>query len=86
MLYDFDIIQPMIFAVTGHTEAIFSERALDSGMNLVLFKPVDGKQLNALLIKLGFVQNFMTFRSELQEEENKSDWLEKSCDIPVETN
>ena len=44
----------MVFAVTGHTEAIFTEKSLDSGMNLVLFKPVDGKQLKGLLTKIGF--------------------------------
>ena len=40
----------MIFAVTGHTEGIFTEKALNSGMNLVLFKPVDGIKLKQLIV------------------------------------
>ena len=39
----------MIFAVTGHTEGLYSEKALDSGMNMVLFKPVDWKVLKSLV-------------------------------------
>ena len=46
----------MVFAVTGHTEAIYTEKALNSGMNLVLFKPVDGKLLKQLVGQIGFVE------------------------------
>ena len=45
----------MIFAVTGHTEQIFSEKALNCGMNLVLFKPIDWKQMKTLVNKIGFI-------------------------------
>ena len=45
----------MIFAVTGHAEGSYIEKSLNCGMNLVLFKPVDGKLLKELLGKLGFI-------------------------------
>ena len=50
----------MVFAVTGHTEAIFTEKALSSGMNIVLFKPVDGQQLKQLVHEIGFQEENTT--------------------------
>lgn len=39
-LYLYGIIQPLIVAVTGHSEESYVERALNSGINYVLSKPV----------------------------------------------
>jgi CheY-like chemotaxis protein len=40
-LYNKGVLQPIIIAVTGHTENLYIQRALDSGMNEVIFKPVE---------------------------------------------
>ena len=47
----------MIIAVTGNTEPIYSERALNSGMNFVLFKPIEWKVLKDLVNKVGFISH-----------------------------
>jgi hypothetical protein len=60
----------MVFAVTGHTEAIFTEKALNSGMNLVLFKPVDGLLLRQLVEQVGFVEK--KFDDNIQREDDSS--------------
>lgn len=39
-LQELSIRQPMIVAVTGHSEEAYVQKALDSGMNEVLIKPV----------------------------------------------
>lgn len=44
----------MIIAVTGHSEKIYEEKALNSGMNLVLNKPVIPNQLEDMIRILGF--------------------------------
>ena len=46
--------QPIILAITGHTEETYIERALSSGMNLVLSKPVDHNVLLKISKDLGF--------------------------------
>ena len=40
-LQELNIRQPMIVAVTGHSEDAYVQKALDSGMNKVLIKPVE---------------------------------------------
>ena len=40
LLFDKNLEQPIIVAVTGHSEPSYIERALDSGMNAVFSKPV----------------------------------------------
>ena len=42
-LYDQNIEQPLIIAVTGHTESIYIQQAFESGMNQVLSKPVTNR-------------------------------------------
>ena len=44
-LFEKDILQPIIIGVTGHTEDSYIQRALDSGMNEVLFKPCEALDL-----------------------------------------
>ena len=39
-LYDHFIDQPIILAVTGHTETQYVEKAINCGMNQVLSKPI----------------------------------------------
>ena len=39
-LQDLKIKQPVIVAVTGHTEQEYVQKALDSGMNTVIRKPI----------------------------------------------
>lgn len=40
-LQELNITQPMIVAVTGHSEEAYVKKALESGMNQVLIKPVE---------------------------------------------
>jgi CheY-like chemotaxis protein len=51
-LYSRGISQPVIIAVTGHTEPAYVQRCIESGMNQVLSKPVDDKLLHKLFLKL----------------------------------
>jgi CheY-like chemotaxis protein len=39
-LYSLNLDQPIIVAVTGHTEPAYVDRAIKSGMNQVLSKPI----------------------------------------------
>ena len=41
MLHDNKFIQPIISAVTGHCEQEYVNKAIQSGMNQVLSKPVN---------------------------------------------
>jgi CheY-like chemotaxis protein len=41
LLYDNNFMQPIISAVTGHDEQIYIKRAINSGMNQVISKPVN---------------------------------------------
>ena len=47
--------QPIISAVTGHTEQAYIERAMNAGMNQVMSKPVDVEVLKVLLQKFGYI-------------------------------
>jgi len=58
MLYKHEIEQPIIVAVTGHSERAYIEKAFHSGMNQVLPKPVNVKVLNKIVQKSGFEGNF----------------------------
>ncbi len=49
-----DIDQPIISAITGHTEQIYVKKAIDYGINQVISKPIDFSILHALFIKCGF--------------------------------
>ena len=48
------IKQPIITAVTGHTEESYVNKCFESGMNQILSKPVNTQILNNLLKKTGF--------------------------------
>jgi CheY-like chemotaxis protein len=49
---DLGIPQPLIYAVTGHSEDEFVRRALDSGMNEVLAKPMDVVEVRKVMRRL----------------------------------
>ena len=51
-LYSLGIDQPLIVALTGHTEPGFIKRAIKAGMNQVLSKPVNSELLTKLIQKL----------------------------------
>ena len=53
-LHEEGLEQPIIIAVTGHSEGAYVERAFDSGMNLLLPKPVNTKQLKDLISRMGY--------------------------------
>lgn len=53
-LKSLDLAQPLILAVTGHTEQNYVERAINCGMNLVLSKPINADVLKEILIKINF--------------------------------
>ena len=48
--------QPLIIAVTGHTEREYVERAIICGMNMVLSKPVSVNILRYIIRELGYQQ------------------------------
>ena len=48
------IKQPTIIAVTGHSEDYFIKKALHSGMNMVLSKPIDIKEFQKIFNSLNF--------------------------------
>ena len=48
--------QPIISAVTGHTEPSYVETAFKSGMNQVLSKPIDVILCKSPLKKTGFIK------------------------------
>ena len=49
--------QPIISAITGHTEPSYVEKAFNSGMNQVLSKPINSELCKSLLKKTGFIEN-----------------------------
>ena len=55
MFYKHNISQPLISAITGHSEQKYVNRCITSGMNQVLSKPVDGAILKALIEKINFM-------------------------------
>ena len=48
--------QPIISAITGHTESSYVETAFKSGMNQVLSKPINIELFKWLLKKTGFLK------------------------------
>ena len=55
-LQSLGIGQPVILAVTGHTENHYVKRAIDCGMNQVFSKPLRGELLKAILSMIGFLE------------------------------
>ena len=53
-LQSLGIGQPIILAVTGHTEHHYVQRAIDCGMNQVFSKPLRGDLLKTILNMVGF--------------------------------
>jgi CheY-like chemotaxis protein len=49
LLWENNIKQPIILAVTGHTEQLYINRAIKCGMNRVLSKPVEFEYLREIL-------------------------------------
>ena len=49
VFYEFGIPQPLIIAVTGHSEKQYIKKAINSGMNQVLSKPIKGEILKKLI-------------------------------------
>jgi len=54
IFYKYKLPQPIISAVTGHSEHIYIRKAINSGMNQVLSKPVKASMLRGLLESLEF--------------------------------
>jgi CheY-like chemotaxis protein len=54
-LYDLNINQPIITAVTGHVDDNHVEKALEYGMNQVVSKPINVIILRDLLTRLGYL-------------------------------
>ena len=54
LLYEFDQIQPIISAVTGHVEQEYIDQAILAGMNQVLSKPVNSLLLKDLVKNMEF--------------------------------
>ena len=56
-LFDLGLPQPIIIAVTGHTEQEYTERAINCGMNQVFSKPLDAKLLKSVAIKMELISS-----------------------------
>ena len=50
------LVQPIIIAVTGHSEDSYVEKALRCGMNELSSKPIDYELLKDVLTKLQFIE------------------------------
>ena len=55
LIDSYNLPQPIISAVTGHTEQNYINKAIACGMNQVLSKPVESRILKATLAKLGLI-------------------------------
>ena len=55
LFYQYGLSQPIISAVTGHSETVYINKAINSGMNQVLSKPVSIPALRRLLLKVKFI-------------------------------
>jgi FixJ family two-component response regulator len=66
-LYDHNLNQPIISAITGHTEQPYVEKSILSGMNQVLSKPVSIECLKSVVNDLGFT---ITKKEEEKKEAN----------------
>ena len=53
-LFSLKFDQPIIVAVTGHTEPNYVDMAIKSGMNQVLSKPIQSQILRQIMIQLKF--------------------------------
>ena len=60
ILHDNNFAQPIISAVTGHCEQEYVNKAILSGMNQVLSKPVKKDVLEKLIRNIGFFVNDRT--------------------------
>lgn len=49
--------QPLIYAVTGHIEECYIQKAMESGMDHVYSKPLEIKLLANLLLKMKFIDH-----------------------------
>ena len=67
--------QPIISAVTGHTEQLYTDKAIISGMNQVFSKPVQIPVLKDLMKKLEFYDPLTDVKNEDQSEINNSQIL-----------
>ena len=54
MLYKYQIPQPIIIAVTGHSEGEFVEKAINTGMNSLFSKPVKTDCIDWIIDLVGF--------------------------------
>jgi|APSaa5957512535_1039671.scaffolds.fasta_scaffold297858_1 CheY-like chemotaxis protein len=54
LLHDFNLDQPIIAACSGHTEPEYTEKALNAGMNICIFKPCDAHEVDKVLVGLKF--------------------------------
>ena len=52
VFYSYGIPQPLIIAVTGHSEKQYVRKAINAGMNQVLSKPVKGEILKNLKVEI----------------------------------
>lgn len=55
LMYNHNIPQPLITAITGHSEQKYVNRGINHGMNQVLSKPVDGGILKTLIEKINYM-------------------------------
>ena len=54
-LFDLGLPQPIIIAVTGHSEPEYVARAIKCGMNQVFSKPLNSKLLKSVAIKMELI-------------------------------
>ena len=56
LFYQYGLDQPIITAVTGHTEQSYVNKAINAGMNSIIQKPVSTESLHKLVTTLGFIK------------------------------
>ena len=54
LIHENSLDQPIISAVTGHSEQSYIDLAIESGMNQVLSKPIKAELLKDLLLRLDY--------------------------------
>jgi CheY-like chemotaxis protein len=55
LCHEHKVQQPIIIGVTGHTEIMYDEMAIKSGMNMVCHKPVNPQSLKSILLKMNYL-------------------------------
>ena len=68
-IHSIGLPQPIISAVTGHTEQLYVQRSILCGMNQILSKPVSVKAIRFLASQLGYLDHQNMRRLKMREDD-----------------